>query len=42
MVLSVGQGVHSFTLDPNFGEFIMTRRNLRIPSQVRPRKHKKT
>lgn len=33
MVLSVGQGVHSFTLDPNFGEFIMTRRNLRIPSQ---------
>lgn len=31
MVLSVGQGVHSFTLDPNFGEFIMTHRNLRIP-----------
>lgn len=33
MVLSTGSGVHSFTLDPNYGEFIMTRENMRIPEQ---------
>lgn len=31
LVLSVGTGVHAFTLDPGLGEFILTRRDLRIP-----------
>lgn len=31
MVLTTGAGVHSFTLDPNYGEFIMTQENLKIP-----------
>ena len=25
MVLSTGRGVHAFTLDPTFGEFVMTK-----------------
>lgn len=30
LVLSVGQGVHSFLLDPSIGEFILTESNMRI------------
>lgn len=33
MVLSTGNGVHSFTLDPNYGEFIMSHENLKIPEK---------
>lgn len=32
MVLSVGTGVHAFTLDPALGEFILTRENIQIPT----------
>ncbi len=32
LVLSVGTGVHAFTLDPSLGEFILTRQNIQIPS----------
>lgn len=32
LVLTVGTGVHCFTLDPRLGEFILTRQNLQIPS----------
>ncbi|CAN5838841.1 class 1 fructose-bisphosphatase [soil metagenome] len=32
LVLTVGTGVHAFTLDPALGEFILTRPNIRIPS----------
>jgi fructose-1,6-bisphosphatase I/sedoheptulose-1,7-bisphosphatase len=31
LVLSVGTGVHAFTLDPALGEFILTRQGIRIP-----------
>ena len=31
LVLSVGTGVHVFTLDPNLGEFILTRQSIQIP-----------
>lgn len=31
LVLSVGTGVHAFTLDPNVGEFFLTRRSIQIP-----------
>lgn len=31
LVLSVGSGVHGFTLDPELSEFILTRRDIRIP-----------
>ncbi|MDN5747124.1 MAG: class 1 fructose-bisphosphatase [Pseudonocardia sp.] len=31
LVLSVGTGVHAFTLDPELGEFLLTRRDLAIP-----------
>ncbi|OVA15549.1 Fructose-1 [Macleaya cordata] len=30
-VLSVGKGVFSFTLDPMYGEFVLTQENVRIP-----------
>lgn len=30
LVLSLGNGVHSFLLDPSIGEFILTERNMRI------------
>lgn len=30
VVLSTGNGVHGFTLDPSIGEFILTARNMRI------------
>ncbi len=31
-VLSVGTGVHGFTLEPELGEFILTHRDMRIPT----------
>ena len=31
LVLTVGTGVHGFTLDPNLGEFVLTRPDIRIP-----------
>lgn len=31
MMFSVGSGVHMFTLDPSLKEFILTRKNVRIP-----------
>ena len=35
LVLSVGTGVHAFTLDPNLGEFILTRESIQIPSMTK-------
>jgi fructose-1,6-bisphosphatase I / sedoheptulose-1,7-bisphosphatase len=35
LVLSVGTGVHAFTLDPNLGEFVLTRESIQIPSSTR-------
>ncbi|MBV9389105.1 MAG: class 1 fructose-bisphosphatase [Chroococcidiopsidaceae cyanobacterium CP_BM_ER_R8_30] len=32
LVYSVGKGVHSFTLDPSLGEFIITHENIQTPS----------
>lgn len=31
LVLTVGTGVHVFTLDPGVGEFFLTRQNVRVP-----------
>jgi fructose-1,6-bisphosphatase I len=31
LVYSVGQGVHGFTLDPSWGEFILSQENIRFP-----------
>jgi fructose-1,6-bisphosphatase I/sedoheptulose-1,7-bisphosphatase len=31
LVLTVGNGVHAFTLDPNLMEFVLTHRDLKIP-----------
>jgi len=31
LVYSIGRGVHSFTLDPSLGEFILSAENIRIP-----------
>jgi fructose-1,6-bisphosphatase I len=33
LVLSTGQGVHGFTLDPGVGEFLLSHPNMRIPQQ---------
>lgn len=33
MVLSIGRGVNGFTYDPAIGEFILTEKNMRIPSR---------
>mmetsp|Transcript_19658 Transcript_19658/g.23899 ORF Transcript_19658/g.23899 Transcript_19658/m.23899 type:complete len:177 (-) Transcript_19658:2267-2797(-) len=33
MVLSFGNGVHLFTLDPSVGEFIITTENVKIPEK---------
>eukprot|EP00457_Paulinella_chromatophora_P011624 gb/GEZN01011777.1/.p1 GENE.gb/GEZN01011777.1/~~gb/GEZN01011777.1/.p1 ORF type:complete len:363 (+),score=45.85 gb/GEZN01011777.1/:27-1115(+) len=33
LVLSTGNGVNGFSLDPTIGEFILTHRNIRIPKQ---------
>jgi fructose-1,6-bisphosphatase I / sedoheptulose-1,7-bisphosphatase len=32
LVLTVGNGVHGFTLDPHLGDFVLTHPNLRIPA----------
>ena len=34
LVLTVGRGVHGFTLDRGFGEFILTHPNMTIPAQT--------
>ncbi|NDY93554.1 class 1 fructose-bisphosphatase [Ideonella livida] len=34
LVLSVGQGVAGFTLDPNLGEFMLTHPDIRVPRQT--------
>ncbi len=34
LVLTVGRGVHGFTLDRGFGEFILTHPNMSIPEQT--------
>jgi len=34
-VISIGHGVHEFTLDRDTGSFLLTRENLRIPPQTR-------
>jgi fructose-1,6-bisphosphatase I len=31
MVYTAGHGVHGFTLDPSFGEFLLSQENIRIP-----------
>ena len=33
LVLSTGSGVHSFTLDPEVGEFLLTAHDMKIPEQ---------
>ena len=33
MVLSIGRGVNGFTYDPALGEFILTEKNMKIPSR---------
>lgn len=33
LVLTVGNGVNAFTLDPNLGEFMLTQSNMQIPVQ---------
>ena len=35
LVLSVGNGVAGFTLDPDLGEFILTHPDLRVPAETR-------
>ncbi len=32
LVYSMGKGVHSFTLDPSLGEFILTEENIQVPN----------
>jgi fructose-1,6-bisphosphatase I len=32
LVYTIGNGVHSFTLDPSLGEFILSEENIRIPN----------
>lgn len=32
LVLTVGTGVHAFTLDPTLGEFFLTRENIQVPA----------
>jgi fructose-1,6-bisphosphatase len=34
LVLTVGRGVHGFTLDRGFGEFILTHENMTIPTET--------
>ena len=33
LVYSAGHGVHGFTLDPSFGEFLLSQENIRIPKK---------
>lgn len=35
LVLTVGTGVHGFTLDPSIGEFVLTHPDMRIPESTR-------
>jgi fructose-1,6-bisphosphatase I/sedoheptulose-1,7-bisphosphatase len=35
LVLTVGTGVHAFTLDPELGEFFLTRKDIQIPSAAK-------
>ncbi|HUH70255.1 MAG TPA: class 1 fructose-bisphosphatase [Mycobacterium sp.] len=35
LVLSVGTGVHAFTLDPHLGEFVLTRESIQIPPSTK-------
>ncbi|CDO05856.1 class 1 fructose-bisphosphatase [Mycolicibacterium cosmeticum] len=35
IVLTVGTGVHAFTLDPSVGEFFLTRESIKIPSTAK-------
>ena len=34
LVLTTGNGVHAFTLDPLLGEFILSHRDLRVPDDT--------
>jgi fructose-1,6-bisphosphatase len=34
-VLSVGDGVYGFTLDPHYGEFVLTHEKIRIPKNTK-------
>ena len=34
LVLTVGRGVHAFTLDPSLGEFFLTQQDIRIPEST--------
>ena len=34
LVLTVGTGVHAFTLDPDLGEFILTRQDIKVPEST--------
>lgn len=34
LVLTVGTGVHAFTLDPGLGEFLLSRQSIRIPENT--------
>lgn len=34
LVLTVGAGVHGFTLDPDIGEFILTHQDIRLPTST--------
>jgi len=33
LVLTLGEGVNVFSYDPTIGEFLLTRRNVRIPDK---------
>ena len=35
LVLSLGQGTHAFTLEPELGEWVLSHHHLRIPAQTR-------
>ncbi|MEC9255494.1 MAG: class 1 fructose-bisphosphatase, partial [Pseudomonadota bacterium] len=34
LVFSTGEGVHSFTLDPRIGEFVLQRDNIQVPAET--------
>ncbi|TCN44695.1 fructose-1,6-bisphosphatase I/sedoheptulose-1,7-bisphosphatase [Kribbella orskensis] len=34
LVLTVGTGVHAFTLDPSVGEFLLTRQDIKLPAST--------
>jgi len=35
LVMTTGQGVHGYTLDPSLGEFILSHRNIQVPSRAK-------